>query len=98
MEQHTGLLREQDQELDNLEGGIKRIKALGGVMRDELAEQAVILESLEDDVDKAESNMQTMQKKLRGMIDDAKTNDRALWSIIGCLSLLLAFLIFLVLS
>ena len=98
MQQHEGLLRDQDHELDKLEGGIKRIKALGGVMRDELAEQAVILESLEDDVEKADTNLNTMQKKMRTMIDDAKNNDKALWSIIACLSLLLGFLTFMVLS
>ena len=42
---------------------MKRVKALGGVMRDELSEQAVILEQLEEDVDKADSGMQTMNKK-----------------------------------
>ena len=94
MEQHAVLLKEQDDQLDHLEGGIKRIKALGGVMRDELAEQAVILESLEDDVVNAESNMQTMQNRMRHMIDDAKNSDKALWSTIVCLCLLLAFLPF----
>ena len=98
MEQHAVLLKEQDDQLDHLEGGIKRIKALGGVMRDELAEQAVILESLEDDVVNAESNMQTMQNRMRHMIDDAKNSDKALWSTIVCLCLLLAFLTFQVMS
>jgi len=98
MQQHADLLREQDNELEQLEGGIKRIKALGHVMKDELAEQAVILESLEDDVEKADSNMQSLRSKMSSMINDAKNNDKALWSIIFCLSLLLGFLTFLVLS
>ena len=62
MQQHAGLLQEQDDALDTLEGGIKRIKALGKVMETELKEQAVILESLDEDIDKADSNMQSLQK------------------------------------
>ena len=97
-EQHAGLLRQQDHELDKLEGGIKRIKSLGGAMKTELAEQAVILESLEDDMEKADSNMNTMQRKLKTLIQDTQNNDKALWGIIGCLMLLLGFLTFLVMS
>jgi hypothetical protein len=41
MRETQTLLKAQDETLDELHGGISRIKALGGVMRDELAEQAV---------------------------------------------------------
>ena len=98
MQQHAGLLQEQDDALDTLEGGIKRIKALGKVMETELKEQAVILESLEEDIYKADSNMQSLQKKMGAMIEDAKSSDRALWGIIAFLSLLLGFLTMMVFS
>ena len=98
MQESKQLLKEQDQELDQLGDAVKRVKALGGVMRDELAEQAVMLEELEEDVDKADAGMQSMQKKLKGLLDEAKNSDKAMYSIIGCLLLILAFLTFSVLS
>jgi uncharacterized coiled-coil protein SlyX len=97
-EQQQGLLREQDASLDSLHGSIQRVKALGGVMRDELAEQAVILESLEEDVDKADTNMQTMQKKLKGLVEQTKNSDRALYAVVACLTGLLLVLTAMVLS
>ena len=98
MREQQGLLREQDASLDTLHGSIQRVKALGGVMRDELAEQAVILESLEEDVDKADTNMQTMQKKLKGLVEQTKNSDRALYAVVACLTALLLILTAMVLS
>jgi len=77
---------------------VKRVKALGGVMRDELSEQAVILEQLEEDVDKADSGMQTMNKKLKGLVEAAKSSDKAMYSVICCLLTILGVLTFMVLS
>jgi t-SNARE complex subunit (syntaxin) len=96
MKEQQGLLREQDEELGKL--GVQRVKALAGVMREELSEQTVMLEEFEDDVDKADSNMHSLQKRLRGLVDDAKSSDRALWSVIGCLVIVLLVLTFMVLS
>ena len=98
MREQQGLLREQDASLDTLHGSIQRVKALGGVMRDELAEQAVILESLEEDVDKADTNMQAMQKKLKGLVEQTKNSDRALYAVVACLTALLLILTAMVLS
>ena len=89
MQEQSSLLREQDAELEQLGKGVQRVKALAGVMKEELGEQAVILDQLEDDVVKTDSNMQTLQKKLRGLVDGAKSSDRALWSIICCLVVVL---------
>jgi t-SNARE complex subunit (syntaxin) len=98
MKEQQGLLREQDEELGKLGEGVQRVKALAGVMREELSEQTVMLEEFEDDVDKADSNMHSLQKRLRGLVDDAKSSDRALWSVIGCLVIVLLVLTFMVLS
>jgi SYP5 family syntaxin len=98
MREQQELLKDQDETLDTLHGGVQRIKALGGVMRDELAEQAVILDSLEDDVERTDSNMQSVNKRLKDLVEQTKKSDKALWSIIGCLLVLLAVLTFLVLS
>ena len=98
MQEQKSLLRQQDGELEKLGAGVQRVKALANVMKDELQEQEVMLEDLESDVDKADSSMQTLQKKMKGMMDEAKNSDRALWSIIACLLILLAVLIFMVLS
>ena len=97
-QEQKSLLKEQDQEIDKLGDAVKRVKALGGVMRDELSEQNVILDQLEEDVDRADSGMQTMQKKLRSMVEDAKNSDKAMYSIICCLLSVLAILTFMVLS
>ena len=98
MQEHASLIKEQDDQLDELGNAVSRVKALGHVMKDELGEQAVMLEQLEEDVEKADSGMQSMQKKLRGLVEDAKNSDRAMYSIIGCLTLVLMILTFMVLS
>lgn len=98
MQEQKALLREQDAELDQLGAGVKRVKALASVMKDEIDEQVVMLENLEDDVDKTDSNMQSMQKKLKTLVEDTKNSDKALWSIIGCLLVMLGILTFMVLS
>jgi len=98
MQEHKSLLNEQDAQLDQLGNAVSRVKALGGVMRDELQEQNVMLEDLEEGVDQADSGMQAMQKKLKSLTTEIKSSDKAMYSIIGCLSLLLAVLTFMVLS
>lgn len=98
MQEQKALLKEQDTQLEKLGDGVLRVKALAGVMKEELQEQEVMLEDLESDVDKAESNMQSMQKKMKGLMDEAKNSDKALWSIIVCLIVLLAVLVIMVLS
>ena len=92
------MLKEQDAELDQLGQGVQRVKALAKVMNNELSEQVVMLDSLEEDIDKTDSDMQSMQKKLKGLVEQAKSSDKALWTIIACLSVLLAVLIIMVLS
>ena len=81
--------KRQDGELEKLGQGVQRVKALAGVMKEELQEQAVILEDLESDVDRTDSMMQNMSKKMKQLANDAKNSDRALWSIIACLLVLL---------
>ena len=96
--EQKSLLKEQDQEVEALGDAVKRVKALGGIMRDELSEQNVILDELESDVDKADSGMRTMQKKLKGMVDQAKSSDKAMYSVIACLVVILVILTLMVLS
>ena len=77
---------------------VGRVKTLGKIMNDELAEQNVILEELESDVERADTGMQTMQKKLKGLVEQTKNSDRALYAVICCLVILLGFLTMMVLS
>ena len=51
---NRSLLKEQDQELDKLHDGVKRVKALGGVMRDELSECLEISERRADTCEAAD--------------------------------------------
>jgi len=97
-DQTASLLKEQDAELGQLGQGVKRVKALAGIMRDELHEQEVILEKLEEDVERTDTAMQSMSKKMSSLVEQAKNSDRALWTTIVLLSLLLAFLVYQVLS
>jgi len=90
--QHQKLIDKQDAQLDHLHLGVSRVKALAGSMRDELGEQSVILDSLEDDVVKADTQMQTLNKKLRSLVAEAKGSDRALYSVICVLVVVLIFL------
>jgi hypothetical protein len=62
------------------------------------ASRQVILDSLEDDIERTDTTMQAMNKKLRSLVDQTKQSDRAQWSIIGCLLVLLAVLTFMLLS
>ena len=98
MQEQKALLKEQDGELEKLGQGVQRVKALAGVMKKELQEQTVILEDLESDVDRTDSMMQNMSKKMKQLANDAKNSDRALWSIIACLLVLLGVLVIMVLS
>ena len=73
MAEQASLLRQQDETLATLGQGVQRVKALAGVMNEELSEQAVILDSLDDDVNKTDSAMHTMNRKLKTLVADAKS-------------------------
>lgn len=99
MSLHTQrLLREQDQSLETLGAGVKRVKALAGELKNELAEQSVILDTLEDDIDHADSSMKSMRSRMSALFAQANSSDRAQWGIIACLLLVLGVLTLLVLS
>ena len=98
MADQQALLKEQDAELDVLGDSVKRVKGLAGVMRDELSEQNVILEGLEEDVEKTDSSMNSMTKKMSVLMEQATSSDHALYSVIAFLLCLLGFLLYLVLQ
>jgi len=91
LQQHA--LERQDEQLEKLGLGVNRVKALAGTMRDELADQAVILDSLEEDVDRAEGNMQGMTSKLKSLMSGAKDSEKAQYGIICVLIVVLVFLV-----
>ena len=98
---HKSLLqqeREQDENADQLHSGVLRIKEQAGLIKRELDDQNIFLENLEDDVDKAEGSMSSLNRKMRTMMDDAKNSDKAMYSMIFCLLLLLGVLTMMVLS
>ena len=64
---HKSLLQqeqEQDDHADQLHSGVLRIKEQAGLIKRELDDQNVILERLEEDVDKAEGNMSSLNRKM----------------------------------
>uniref|UniRef100_A0A7S4FCS2 t-SNARE coiled-coil homology domain-containing protein n=1 Tax=Chrysotila carterae TaxID=13221 RepID=A0A7S4FCS2_CHRCT len=98
MSEHRQLMSTQDSTLETLGKGVQRVKALAGIMRDELGEQAVILDSLDEDVDKADGSMNLLNKRMRILAEQTKSSDKAQWSIITCLLIVLGILTFMVLS
>ena len=97
-QQTQRLLREQDASLDVLGQGVKRIKSLAGDVRTELRDQAVILDSLDGDIENADSSMKSMRSRMQALATQASSSERAQWSIIACLLLILGVLTLLVLS
>lgn len=64
---HKSLLQqeqEQDDHADQLHSGVLRIKEQAGLIKRELDDQNIILERLEEDVDKAEGNMSALNRKM----------------------------------
>ena len=64
---HKSLLQqeqEQDDHADQLHSGVLRIKEQAGLIKRELDDQNIILERLEEDVDKAEGNMSSLNRKM----------------------------------
>ena len=64
---HKSLLQqeaEQDDHADQLHTGVLRIKEQAGLIKRELDDQNIILERLEDDVDKAEGSMSSLNRKM----------------------------------
>tara|TARA_B110001452_G_C15069189_1_gene373164 strand:- start:275 stop:571 length:297 start_codon:yes stop_codon:yes gene_type:complete len=98
MEAHKGLLQEQDEHAEQLHDGVLRLKAQAGLIKNELNDQKVILDKLEDDVDKAEGSMASMNRKMRTMMEEAKSSDKAMYGVIACLCLLLVVLTMMVLE
>ena len=65
---HKSLLQqeaEQDDHADQLHTGVLRIKEQAGLIKRELDDQNIILERLEDDVDKAEGSMSSLNRKMQ---------------------------------
>ena len=75
MQEQKALLKEQDGELESL-GRV--CNARRRQLHDEGApEQTVILEDLESDVDRTDSMMQNMSKKMKQLANDAKIGPSA---------------------
>ena len=92
------LVKKQDDALDTLGQGVARVKALAGSMRDELNEQSVILESLEDDMDRQDASMNSLTRKLRNINSAVQSSERAQFGLVVCLLILLGILILMVLD
>lgn len=97
-QQTQRLLKEQDESLDVLGQGVKRVKALAGDLRTELKDQAVILDNLDDDIEQADSSMKSMRSRMQALAAQASSSERAQMSLIVCLLIILGVLTMLVLS
>uniref|UniRef100_A0A1I8JCB6 t-SNARE coiled-coil homology domain-containing protein n=3 Tax=Macrostomum lignano TaxID=282301 RepID=A0A1I8JCB6_9PLAT len=85
------LLRQQDETLDRLSGGIGALKDISHRMNSELEEQAVILDEFGREMDTTESKLDTTMKKMARVLH--MSNDKRQWTVIGVLLLVLIILI-----
>eukprot|EP00243_Klebsormidium_subtile_P000576 TRINITY_DN10998_c0_g1_i1.p2 TRINITY_DN10998_c0_g1~~TRINITY_DN10998_c0_g1_i1.p2 ORF type:complete len:243 (-),score=66.85 TRINITY_DN10998_c0_g1_i1:180-908(-) len=65
------LMREQDEDLDELERGIANIGNIGKAIHDELSEQDLIMDELDKDMTSTSSRLDFVQKKMANVIKKA---------------------------
>ena len=92
------LLKRQDDALDTLGDATARVKALAGGLKHELHEQSVMLEALDDDMERQDASMGAITQKMRSLSDTVAGSERAQMGVIGCLLLVLGVLVLMVLS
>eukprot|EP00744_Colponema_vietnamica_P011768 GILI01016531.1.p1 GENE.GILI01016531.1~~GILI01016531.1.p1 ORF type:complete len:245 (-),score=66.71 GILI01016531.1:49-783(-) len=92
-QQQTMLIREQDDQLDELALAVDRLGTIAGAVNVELDEQRVMLEDLDRDVDKATEKMNFVMKRLGKLL---KTSDKGKIITIIVLIAILVLMLFLV--
>ena len=97
-EAQKALLQEQDEQADQLHDGVLRIKEQAKLIKTELDDQKVILDKREEDIDRDASGMASLNRKMRAMVEQAKNSDKAMYTVIVCLMILLGVLTMMVLS
>ena len=89
------LIREQDETLKHLAGAVDRVQGMAIRVNEELSSQNVLLDDIEDQVEKTDSRMASLHRQLKTLAND---KDRGKYCVIVCLLLLLAWLLMMVLQ
>jgi len=91
--QHQQQLLNQDEHLDTLAQSVRRQRALGMDINEELDDQNILLEDLESQLDHNERNLSTGQKRLKYFSSKAKENGQWLTILILVIILVLLLII-----
>lgn len=89
--QQQEIFSEQDKNLDILKDSVSRMKNYGEVINDTMQEHFVLIEEVESGVEKVDSGLKGMIKKVDNLID--RTKDSTQWCIIITLILILVGLL-----
>ena len=89
------LVREQDDTIASLSSSVDRVQSMAIRVNEELASQNRILGELDDDVEKTDTRMRTLNTRLRKLSQDS---NRGQYCVICILLVVLFILVMLVLS
>jgi syntaxin 6 len=93
-QQMQATMDSQDQDLDAISRGAATLKEMGVTINNELLTQQRILEEMDSEVDKTNSRLNNMLKRLNKLIDS--TSDRVQWCLVIVLTLILIGLVIIV--
>ncbi|EFJ24789.1 hypothetical protein SELMODRAFT_100026 [Selaginella moellendorffii] len=88
------LMREQDQDLDDISTSLEKIGGVGATIHEELSQQEGMIDELQHDVDSTSSKLAYVQKKLEHVI--RKAGSKGQLAMVAALVILLIILVFLV--
>lgn len=89
------LMQEQNETLQALQGGINRMGQMALSINEELDSQSRMIEDIDDHIDKTESTLSVLQKKMKELANDS---DRGKYCTICFLTVVLVVLFWLVIN
>jgi len=93
-QQMQATMAAQDEDLDAISRATGTLKEMGVTINDELHRQQLILEEMDTEVDKTNSRLNNVMKRLNKLIDS--TSDRVQWCLVIVLTLILIGLVIIV--
>lgn len=86
----------QDKNLELLEQGLDRLHGVAKNINSELNEQHIMLNELDDDLTKSNTEIETINKKVNRLIEKVKKDGCGIYFVIGFLVLIIILLLFLI--
>ena len=78
----------QDQQLDNIETGLGTLKEIGGAMNEELQRHDILIQEVDEKMDKVTKELQTNNMRLKGMVTKVRAGAEWGGRAGGCVRLL----------